>query len=241
MATNRPNQDSLQEGGDVVGGAEEPRLGRREVLLGAAIGAAGVGVATERLLADDVQAEYLGSLSISTAPTVRRRYYLPAIDANGVGFTVAFTVVLTDGDGEVFVNLDDVEVRHNIQRAIKEASATASEVTGVSLADSKLHVSFDPPGDGTHTLWGKSWEAGITTALIGLFSRRRLVDDVLVTGVVSPDQQLLPVGEVEAKAIGARQFGAETLLVPPGQAVSVPGIRVESAATVGELTQQVLQ
>lgn len=241
MATNQPNKDSLQDGGEVVGDGENPLFNRRELLLGAALGAAGAGVTTERLLADGALNKYLNSFSISTAATAQRQSHLPAVNSNGEGFTVAFTVASTEGNGEVFVNLENVEVRHNIQSAIKEAAATATEITGVSLKDRELHVSFNPPGNGTHTLWGKSWEAGLTTALIGLLSRRHLVDDTLVTGVISPEGDLLPIGKVEAKAVAARQFGANKLLVPSGQEESVPGIRVESAATVTELMQHVLR
>lgn len=62
---------------------------------------------------------------------------------------------------------------------------------------------------------------------------------ILVTGVVGTDGELLPVGNVEAKAVAARRFGAETLLVPPEQTLSISGIDPEATDDITAVTRHV--
>jgi len=244
MAAEGPTGDATGDADDIVDRVEESLLDRRKFIVGAVVGGLGVGGALGAgAFAGGTRQERLATLASSSAgagpaPTT---YHLPAVGSGGEGLVIGVTMTLREGSGDVYVNLEDIEVRHDIQFALKEAAVTAASVTETSFDDRDVLVSFDPPGEGQLALRGKSWEAGITTTLVGLLIGRQPSEDVLVTGVVASDGELLPVGGIEAKAEAARTFGAETLLVPPGEAVSIPGIEVETVTDIDSVVHRVLE
>lgn len=243
MTLDQSNENASGRGdADIVDRLERTISNRREFLLGTVIGAAGVGgISGVSMFADGTRIERLATLASGTAATFQTQYHLPAVDANDNGLVVGFTVTLTRGDGDLYVNLDGIEVRHDIQLALREATTMALTVTDSSLADQDVLVSFDPPTDERMALRGKSWEAGFVVGLASVLADRPLSPETLVTGIVGSNGELLPVGSVRSKAIAAREYGADTLLVPPDQATSVSGIRVEPVENANELVHRTLQ
>lgn len=243
MAAEGPTGDAMGDADDIVDRVEESLLDRREFIVGAVVSGLGVGGALGAgAFAGGTRQERLATLASSRAgagPTPTT-YYLPAVGSDGEGLVIGVTMTLREGAGDVYVNLEDIEVRHDFQLALKEAAVTATSVTGTSLDDRDVLVSFDPPGDRQLALRGKSWEAGLTTTLVGLFTGRKPSETVLVTGVVGGEGELLPVGGIETKAKAARAFGAETLLVPPGEAVSLLGFEVETVTDIDAVVHRVL-
>jgi predicted S18 family serine protease len=244
MAAEGPTGDAMGDADDIVDRVEKSLLDRREFIVGAVVGGLGVGGALGTgAFAGGTRQERLATLASSRAvagPTPTTSH-LPAVGSDDEGIVVGVSMTLREGAGDVYVNLADIEVRHDIQLALKEAAVTAASVTGTSLDDRDVFVSFDPPGDGQLALRGKSWEAGLTTTLVGLLTGRQPSEGVLVTGVVGGEGELLPVGGIEAKAEAARTFGSETLIVPPGEAVSVPGIGVETVSDIDAVVHRVLE
>lgn len=221
---------------DVVGQTDRKILSRRTFLTGIGLGAVGGAGA-----AITFPFQALVTRGGEAALPAKTRYYLPAVNSSGAGIVITVEFEFTEGEGELFVNLERVELRHDLQMALRESMQTAMRLTDSSLAGTATHIAFETHDDDVHTLWGKSWEAGLTVALVGALDGRSPSRRTLVTGVVGLDGTLLPVGGIKAKAEAARTVGAETLLVPADQAVSVSGIRVEAVATITEVVQRVFE
>lgn len=232
-----PAPERAPDSDDPLSRFERSVVSRRDLLAGLAVGSiAGTGLvfaATRTAAPRDFQP--LAAIAGGAAAPTRTRYFLPAIDSTGRGLIVTVDVEFAEGSGELFVNLNHVEVRHDVQLALREALQTAERLTDRTLADTDVYVTFtrDDPAAKTLALRGKSWEAGVTAAILAGLRRQALTNDVLLTGVVADFGTLLPVGGIEAKARVARAFGATELLVPAGQATtSVPGIRITGVPTI---------
>ncbi|MCX2819808.1 hypothetical protein EGH25_10650 [Haladaptatus sp. F3-133] len=185
----------------------------------------------------DTGFQSLATLAGGATTPLDTRYYLPAVDADGAGLVVETTFKFAAGDGELFVNLNGIELRHDLQRALDEAKQTATRLTGRSLADIAIHVSFVSPESDTLALQGKSWEAGLTVALIAGLRQQPLSSETLITGIVDDNGHLLPVGGIEAKARSARAFGATELVVPSGadSGGTIEGVRLTPVESVSDV------
>lgn len=221
---------------DPIGRIEQKVLSRRGFLAGLGIGSIGGVGGTVTLTQIDTGFQSLATLASGATPPSDTRYYLPAVDANGAGLVVETNFEFTEGNGELFVNLNGIELRHDLQRALVEAMQTATRLTGHSFADLATHVSFSPPDGDILVLRGKSWEAGLTVALIASLRHQPLSSGTLITGIVDDDGQLLPVGGVEAKARSARAFGATELVVPSAanSDVTMDGVRVTPVESISD-------
>ena len=65
---------------------------------------------------------------------------------------------------------------------------------------------------------GRSASAAVAVAIMSARRSETLRGDILITGAVSPDGAIGPVGNLPAKLDGAAQAHIRTLLVPEGQA-----------------------
>ncbi|WP_435119965.1 S16 family serine protease [Halolamina sp. C58] len=219
---------------DIIGRVEETVLSRRGFLAGLGIGGVGGAGAVFGLARSGEGFQSLATLAGGAALPARVRYYLPAVDGSDDGLVVPVEFEFSEGNGELFVDLAGVEVRHDLQLALREAMETATRLTGGSLADTATRVTFEPPNADVLALRGKSWEAGLTVALVAGLRQRTLPRETLITGIVDDEGTLLPVGGIEGKARAARAFGARELLVPEGDPsdVAVQGICVVEAASI---------
>lgn len=237
-ATHRPSGSES----DVIGQIEDELLSRRRFLAGIGVGSVGGAGVMLGLTRSGEEFQSLATLAGGATLPSRVQYYLPAVDASDEGVVLPVEFVFSKGDGELFVDLTDVEVRHDLQLALREATETATRLTGRSLAGTSIHVTFEPPDPGILTLRGKSWEAGLTVALIASLRRRPLPRETLITGTVDDGGSLLPVGGIEAKARAARAFGATELLVPDSSSDvrAIQGIRVVGVASIEEALERLL-
>lgn len=228
---------------DIIGRIEETVLSRRGFLAGlgiGGIGGAGVALGLSRSV-EEFQS--LATLAGGAALPASVRYYLPAVDASDGGLVVPIEFEFSEGNGELFVDLAGVEVRHDLQLALREARETATRITDGSLAETATRVAFELPNADVLALRGKSWEAGLTVALVASLRQQQLPRETLITGIVHDDGTLLPVGGIEAKARAARAYGATELLVPGGEAaeVGVRGIRVIEVQSISDAVSRILR
>mgnify|MGYP002761734843 CR=1 FL=1 len=131
----------------------------------------------------------------------------------------------TDGEGELFVNLNGIEIRHDLQLALREARETATRLTGGSLTNTATHVTFEPPASG-----------------VASFRQESLSQETLITGIVDDEGTLLPVGGIETKARAARAVGARELIVPAGEPtdVAVQGFRIVESPSITDALDRIL-
>lgn len=227
----------------MLNGVEQRILDRRQFLKGFGVGGlvvGGVGVGATQI-SDDSAFQSLATLAggavAAPSPTT---YYLPAVDGTDQGRIITASVETTDGERGLFVNLEGMEVRHDLQVALREAAAAAQELTGANPPENGILVSFTAETDGLLALRGKSWEAGLTVVLAAALTGVTPSQETLVTGVVADGGRLLPVGGIASKARAAREFGATRLLVPDGQEQQISGISVEGVETIGPVINTIL-
>ncbi|MFC7130469.1 hypothetical protein [Haloferax chudinovii] len=227
---------------DVISRIEDGLLSRRGFLVGLATGSVGGAGAVLGLTRSGEGFQSLATLAGGTTLPARVQYYLPAVDSSGEGLILPVEFAFSEGDGELFVDVGNVEVRHDLQLALRETTETATRLTGRSLAGTSIRVTFDPPDSDTLALVGKSWEAGLTVALVASLRRQSPPRTTLITGIVNDEGVLLPVGEIEAKARAARAFGATELIVSEGSSsdVTVQGIRVVEVASIRDALDRIL-
>jgi predicted S18 family serine protease len=233
---------SRHEDSSLVEALERKIVNRRQFLKGVGVGGAtagGVGIGAARL-SDRVSFQSLATLAGGEVVPTQTTYYLPAVDGSEEGLLITVNIEFTDAREGIFVNLAGMEVRHDLQVALREAVTTARDLTGRRPSNPGLLVSFTATGDGILALRGKSWEAGLTVVLAAALSGVTPSKETLVTGVVADDGGLLPVGGIESKARAARAFGARRLLVPDGQEQQVSGITVEGVASIEQAVDIVL-
>jgi len=244
MASNDPTATGLPSDteSDVASRIEDRLLSRRGFLAGLGIGSVGGAGAILGLTRTRRGVQSLATLAGGATLPPEVRYYLPAVDGSDGGLVIPVTVAFSNGSGELFVDLENVEVRHDLQLALREAAETATRVTEERLADTTVRVTFRAPSSDVLALRGKSWEAGLTVALVAGLRRQSLSRETLITGIVDGDGTLLPVGGIEGKARAARAFGATELVVPAGGSsdVSVRGIRVVTAASIEDALDRIL-
>ncbi|MFB6195456.1 MAG: S16 family serine protease [Haloplanus sp.] len=220
-----------------VAAVERAVLDRRRFLKGVGVGGIAFGGAR---VAGETPFRAMAALTDSTAVPSRTTHDIPAVDGTDEGILITVSVAFTDNRDGLFVNLNRVEVRHDLQVALREAATAARKLTGSRPPAPGILITFTAAGDGVIGLRGKSWEAGLTVVLAAALAGVSLDPETLVTGVVADDGSLLPVGGIEAKATAARESGAGRLLVPEGQAETVPGIDIEAVADIEAALDTVL-
>lgn len=228
--------------GEVLDRVEAYLLARRSFLAGLGLGGLGGVGAALGLERSDGGLQSVATLASGAAVPARTRYYLPAVDAAAGGLVVPVEFTFSRGSGELFVNLNGIEVRHDLQLALREARETAAGLTGRSLETVATRVTFEPPDSGVTALRGKSWEAGLTVALVASLRPQPLSRETLITGVVDEGGTLLPVGGIETKARVARAFGATELIVPESEStkVSVQGIQIDRVRSISSAVDRIL-
>lgn len=228
---------------DIVSRIERDLLSRREFLAGLGLGSIGGAGGAVALTRSDTDFQSLATLAGGAASLPDTQFHLPAVDAANSGLIIATNFEFSDGNGELFVNLNGIEIRHDLQRALDEARQTATRLTGRSLGDTATHVSFVSPETGTLTFRGKSWEAGLTVAFIASLRQQSLSSETLITGIVADDGKLLPVGGIKAKARSARAFGATELIVPSDtdSDVTIEGLRVTPVESISDALSHLAQ
>lgn len=169
-----------------------------------------------------------------------RGYYVVGVKSDGSGVVVPIEVKIVKGDGAISANINKVELLSGTQDSIRTAASVASSYTGLPISGKDITVSFVNQGDDIVIVDGGSAGSAITATMIATLLDKKPDTSVLMTGTISSNGAVGPVGSVEAKARAAMGFGAQTFLVPPGQAVAVPGIFVISVSTIDEVVGKVL-
>ncbi len=102
--------------------------------------------------------------------------------------------------------------------SVFNAAAVVRKITGRDIADYDIHVNVIGGGN----IDGPSAGTAILTALISAITGRRIWQNVAVTGEISIQGQIKPVGGVFEKAYGAKQAGMEIMIVPQENLKDIP-------------------
>ena len=94
--------------------------------------------------------------------------------------------------------------------SVFNAASVMRQLTGRDIHDYDLHVNVIGGGN----IDGPSAGTAILTAIVSAVTGAAIRQDVAVTGEISLQGELRPVGGVFEKAYGARQAGISTLIIP---------------------------
>lgn len=124
--------------------------------------------------------------------------------------------------------------------SVFNATAVFRLLTGQDLSDYDVHVNVI----GGANIDGPSAGLAILAALISAVEKRPVRQDVAVTGEISIQGKVKPVGGIVEKIYGARQAGMRYVILPQANLAEVPqelpGIEVIPVDTVAEALEHLL-
>lgn len=146
------------------------------------------------------------------------------------GTTMEIRVQIVPGAGRVLVNTQP-RMGVDFQTSARVAVGVAENVTGARLAfyDTIFYIIASNPVDEVD---GPSAGAAMTV-LVSALLNTSIRQDVIITGTISPDGSVGPVGGIVEKAEAAARAGAKIFLVPPRQHIQlIPQTVVEKLAFI---------
>lgn len=102
--------------------------------------------------------------------------------------------------------------------SVFNAASVVRQVTGKDIHDYDLHINVIGGGN----IDGPSAGTAILTAIISAITSRAIRQDTAVTGEISLQGRVRPVGGVFEKAYGAKQAGISRLIIPEENAKDIP-------------------
>ncbi|MDU3113543.1 MAG: S16 family serine protease, partial [Megasphaera sp.] len=120
------------------------------------------------------------------------------------------------------------------------AAAVMRRVTGKELSDYDVNINFVGGGN----IDGPSAGCAITTALISAVTGVPVRQDMALTGEISIQGQVKPVGGVFEKAYGACQAGMKGIIIPKENSHDIPerhlGLDIHYAADIDDVLKLML-
>lgn len=118
--------------------------------------------------------------------------------------------------------------------SVFNAAAVVRKLTGEDIHDYDIHVNVVGGGN----IDGPSAGTAILAALVSAITGRKIKQDVAVTGEISIQGKVKPVGGVFEKAYGAKQAGIKTLVIPKENEKDIPeghlGLSIHPVETAEE-------
>lgn len=145
--------------------------------------------------------------------TERHIKAVAVVSGENRGATIDITVIVTPGNGRVFVSVSPF-TEIDMQGSAQLAALTACDLTG---NDFLKHDFFYVIEADSTIVGGPSAGAVMTVATIAALENLTLRDDVYMTGMVYPDGSIGPVGGIKYKLEAAAKDGAKIFLIPEGQ------------------------
>ena len=118
--------------------------------------------------------------------------------------------------------------------SVFNAASVVRTVTGKDMADYDIHINAIGGGN----IDGPSAGTAILAAIVSAVTGRRIKQNVAVTGEISLQGRVRPVGGVFEKAYGAKQAGITTLVIPRENRKDIPdghlGLDIHAVDTAEE-------
>ncbi len=144
-----------------------------------------------------------------TIPLVADR----STDNGDVGVLLSAQVIVTNGTGHVFVDTNPY-TQVDLQGSARVAAMVASDVLGV---DQKAYDFYYIIDISSPIIGGPSAGGALTVGTIAAMKNWTLKPDVVMTGMIDPDQSIGPVGGIPYKLQAAAARNATLFLIPEGQ------------------------
>jgi uncharacterized protein len=170
-------------------------------------------------------AEIMNDTEVSMASVI-----VPAVDQDGKGVATLLEVTTIPGSRRALVDIDKLLFFTDTQNSIRISRSVIENVTGTDLSFYDIIYSIQANAS---VIEGPSAGAAMTIATIAALLRQEINPGVMITGTINPDGTIGQVGEILAKAMAAREIGADLILVPPGQSQQVIFENKENCRLVG--------
>ncbi len=123
--------------------------------------------------------------------------------------------------------------------SVFNAASVLRQVTGKDIHDFDVHINVIGGGN----IDGPSAGTAILAALVSAVTGKKIRQDVAVTGEISLQGKVRPVGGVFEKAYGAKQAGIKTLVIPKENAKDIPkghlGLKIFAVETAEEAFEKI--
>ena len=151
----------------------------------------------------------------------------------GAGGDVLFVeTALIDGDGDAVLTGQLGDVMKESATIVRSIVSSQAERLGVTFpAGKRVHVHFPA---GAVPKDGPSAGVTMTTALVSLLSGRRVRPEVAMTGEVTLQGRVLPIGGVKQKVLAAHRAGITTVILPVANGPDLEDVptEVQDALTI---------
>ena len=125
--------------------------------------------------------------------------------------------------------------------SVFNAASVVRMLTGQDIHDCDLHINVIGGGN----IDGPSAGTAILTAIISAITGKAIRQDTAITGEISLQGRVRPVGGVFEKAYGARQAGISRLIIPQENAKDIPehhlGLKIYPVETAQEALNLLLE
>lgn len=125
--------------------------------------------------------------------------------------------------------------------SVFNAASVVRKLTGQDIHDYDLHINVIGGGN----IDGPSAGTAILTAIISAITDKAIRQDTAITGEISLQGKVRPVGGVFEKAYGARQAGISRLIIPQENAKDIPahhlGLEIYPVDTAQEVLELLME
>ncbi|MBR1729210.1 MAG: AAA family ATPase [Selenomonadaceae bacterium] len=125
--------------------------------------------------------------------------------------------------------------------SVFNAASVLRRVTGKDIHDYDVHINVIGGGN----IDGPSAGTAILAALVSAITNKKIRQNVAVTGEISLQGRVRPVGGVFEKAYGAKQAGIKTLLIPKENDKDIPkdhlGLEIHEVETAEEAFKYIFE
>lgn len=132
------------------------------------------------------------------------------------GVVINITVIVTPGDGRVFVSTTPY-TEIDMQGSAQLAAITACDLLGIDFTKYSFFYIIEAEAP---IVGGPSAGGVMTVATIAALKNLQIRDDVYMTGMIYPDGYIGPVGGLKYKLEAAAKNGAKIFLIPEGQRIT---------------------
>jgi len=136
-------------------------------------------------------------------------------DGGYAGSVTNITVFVTEGWGDVYVSTSSL-TQEDFQGAATAAARVVSKLLDIDF--SRYNFYFKVKSDSV-IVGGPSAGVAMAVAVYSALTGAPINRSVAVTGMISPDGSVGPVGGIYEKAQAVAQYGAKVFLIPPGQSL----------------------
>ena len=136
-----------------------------------------------------------------------------AVDEHGDGVVSDLVTEVRDGQGLVLVNVNNVLADVTTQYSARLASQVASNYTKIDL--SNLDIIYNLKSD-ARIVAGQSAGSIMAVSTIAALENKPLKKNVIITGSINKEGNVVDAGGLQAKAAAAKKSNAKLFLVPKG-------------------------